>query len=182
MHIKNHWLVEAKRVPSPNYNERPQGMEPELVVIHCISLPPGQYGSDHIEQFFQNGLCVDEHPYFEEIQGMEVSSHLLVRRDGEIVQFVPFDKRAWHAGQSCYGERHNCNDFSIGIELEGTDDSPFEALQYDRLKQVIETLVSHYPTLNLQALTGHSDIAPGRKTDPGPHFDWQKLYQALGLS
>ncbi len=182
MQIKDHWLVEARQVPSPNFNERPGGAEPDLVVIHCISLPPGQYGSSHIEQFFQNCLCAGEHPYFEEIDGMEVSSHLLIRRSGEVVQFVPFDKRAWHAGKSCHGERENCNDFSIGIELEGTDDSPYEPVQYDRLKQVIETLVSHYPAIKTDALVGHSDIAPGRKTDPGPHFDWEKLYKALGLS
>ena len=182
MEIKQHWLVEARQVPSPNFNERPADTKPELIVIHCISLPPGQYGSGHIEQFFQNCLCADEHPYFKAIEGMAVSSHLLIRRDGEIVQFVPFDKRAWHAGQSRYGERENCNDFSIGIELEGTDDSRFEPIQYDRLKQVIKTIVSTYPSIRLDALTGHSDIAPGRKTDPGPHFDWEKLYKELGLS
>ena len=182
MEIKDHWLVGAKQVPSPNCNERPVGIEPDLIVIHCISLPPGQYGSNHIEQFFQNCLCADEHPYFEEIHKMEVSSHLLIRRDGEIVQFVPFNQRAWHAGKSCYGERENCNDFSIGIELEGTDDSAFEPIQYERLKQVIEMLVSHYPKIKPDALVGHSDIAPGRKTDPGPHFDWDKLNKALGLS
>ncbi|MBA55745.1 MAG: 1,6-anhydro-N-acetylmuramyl-L-alanine amidase AmpD [Pseudomonadales bacterium] len=182
MEIKDHWLVGAKQVPSPNCNERPVGIEPDLIVIHCISLPPGQYGSNHIEQFFQNCLCADEHPYFEEIHKMEVSSHLLIRRDGEIVQFVPFNQRAWHAGKSCYGERENCNDFSIGIELEGTDDSAYEPVQYERLKQVIETLVSHYPKIKPDALVGHSDIAPGRKTDPGPHFDWDKLNKALGLS
>ena len=182
MEIKDHWLVEARQVPSPNCNERPTGTEPDLIVIHCISLPPGQYGSAHIEQFFQNCLCAEEHPYFEEIHDMEVSSHLLIRRDGEIVQFVPFNQRAWHAGKSCYGERENCNDFSIGIELEGTDDSTFEPIQYNRLKRVIETLVSFYPKIKMDALVGHSDIAPGRKTDPGPHFDWGKLYKALGLS
>lgn len=182
MKIEHHWLCNARRVPSPNFNERPAGAEPELIVVHCISLPPGQFGGAYVEQFFQNCLCADEHPYFEEIHRMEVSSHLLIRRDGEIVQFVPFDKRAWHAGKSCYGERENCNDFSIGIELEGAEDCPYEAIQYDQLKQVIETLVSCYPGLRADALVGHSDIAPGRKTDPGPFFDWEKLRKELGLS
>lgn len=182
MDIQNHWLVGARQVPSPNFNERPDTMQPELIVIHSISLPPGHFGGPYIEQFFQNCLAAKAHPYFEEIHAMQVSSHLLIRRDGEVVQFVPFDKRAWHAGQSSYGERDNCNDFSIGIELEGTDDSAFESFQYDRLKQVIETLVLHYPGIKRDALAGHSDIAPGRKTDPGPYFDWEKLHKALGLS
>lgn len=182
MNIQQHLLVEARQVPSPNYNERPPAMAPELIVIHCISLPPGQYGGAHIERFFQNVLGVDEHPYFETIAGLQVSSHLLIRRDGEVVQFVPFDKRAWHAGQSCYEGRDNCNDFSIGIELEGTDDSAYESIQYDRLKQVIESLLREYPTLKPGAIVGHSDIAPGRKTDPGPGFDWAQLRKELGLS
>ena len=182
MKIEQHWLSEARHVSSPNFNERPAGIVPELIVVHCISLPPGQFGGAYVEQFFQNCLCAEEHPYFGEIHNMEVSSHVFIRRDGEVIQFVPFDKRAWHAGQSCYGERENCNDFSIGIELEGTDDSRYEAVQYERLKQVIETLVSYYPSLELDALVGHSDIAPGRKSDPGPFFDWEKLRKALGLS
>lgn len=182
MEISNHLLREARQVPSPNFNERPAGMLPELVVVHCISLPPANFGGPFIEQFFQNCLCADEHPYFQEIHQLQVSSHLLIRRDGEILQFVPFDKRAWHAGQSSYQGRDNCNDFSIGIELEGTDDSPYEAIQYDRLKQVIETLIQYYPTIHPDAVTGHSDIAPGRKTDPGLCFDWSKLGKKDGLS
>jgi len=182
LNIQQHLLVEARQVPSPNYNERPEAMAPELIVIHCISLPPGQYGGPHIERFFQNGLGVDEHPYFKTIAGLQVSSHLLIRRDGEVVQFVPFDKRAWHAGQSRYEGRENCNDFSIGIELEGTDDSAYEAIQYDRLKQVIEILLQQYPGIKPEAIVGHSDIAPGRKTDPGPGFDWAALRKELGLS
>lgn len=182
MKIEQHLLVGARQVSSPNHNERPAGMEPDLIVIHCISLPPGCYGGPQIEQFFQNCLCADEHPYFEEIHRMEVSSHLLIRRDGEVVQFVPFDKRAWHAGKSCYGDRENCNDFSIGIELEGAEDGPFDLIQYERLKQVIESLLKQYPTIPAQAIVGHNDIAPGRKTDPGPHFDWDRLHKAIGLS
>ena len=182
MNIQNHILSEARQVPSPNFNERPETCEPELVVVHCISLPPGQFGGPFIEQFFQNQLDPSGHPYFAEIAQMEVSSHLLIRRDGEIIQFVPFNRRAWHAGKSCYEGRENCNDFSIGIELEGVDDGPYEQIQYDRLKQVIECLAAHYPSITPRNVTGHSDIAPGRKTDPGAHFDWKKLEQLLGLS
>lgn len=182
MKINHHQLEGARQVASPNYNERPAGAVPELIVIHCISLPPGQFGGPYIERFFKNELAADEHPYFEEIYQLQVSSHLLIRRDGEVVQFVPFDKRAWHAGQSCYGERDNCNDFSIGIELEGTDDGLYTPFQYDRLKQVIELLRKEYPAISPDGLVGHSDIAPGRKTDPGPGFDWAYLRGELGLS
>ncbi|MCP5017722.1 MAG: 1,6-anhydro-N-acetylmuramyl-L-alanine amidase AmpD [Ketobacter sp.] len=182
MKIEQHLLVGARQVPSPNYNLRPVGMEPDLIVIHCISLPPGCFGGPQVEQFFQNCLCTEEHPYFQEINGLQVSSHLLIRRDGEVVQFVPFDKRAWHAGKSCYDGRENCNDFSIGIELEGTEDGPYEPVQYDQLKRVIELLLAAYPAILPQAIVAHSDIAPGRKYDPGPYFDWQVLRKALGLS
>jgi AmpD protein len=182
VNIQNHCLSEARQVPSPNYNDRPEDAQPDLIVIHCISLPPGQYGGSHIEDFFQNQLSPSLHPYFEEIHQMQVSSHLLVRRDGEVVQFVPFNKRAWHAGQSCYGARDNCNDFSIGIELEGSDCTAYEPIQYERLKQVIEALRDYYPSLRPLSLVGHSDIAPERKTDPGPFFDWARLKQSLGLS
>lgn len=182
MKITNHLLQEARQVPSPNFNERPCGCEPELIVVHCISLPPGQFGGPYIEQFFQNQLKPNQHPYFEEIASMEVSSHLLIRRDGEVVQFVAFNQRAWHAGKSCYQGKENCNDFSIGIELEGTDDGPYEEKQYAQLKRVIESLCKAYPSIKPNAVTGHSDIAPGRKKDPGPHFNWGKLWEMLGLS
>lgn len=181
MRIHNHLLMDARQVPSPNFNQRPSQYEPELIVVHCISLPPGQFGGPHIERFFQNRLDPQEHPYFSVISELQVSSHLLIRRDGEVVQFVPFNERAWHAGQSSYEGRENCNDFSIGIELEGTEDSPYDPIQYERLKQVIESLCDYYPALTLRAITGHSDIAPDRKTDPGPYFDWNKLEQMLGL-
>ena len=174
MNIQNHILSEARQVPSPNFNERPETCEPELVVVHCISLPPGQFGGPFIEQFFQNQLDPSGHPYFAEIAQMEVSSHLLIRRDGEIIQFVPFNRRAWHAGKSCYEGRENCNDFSIGIELEGSDDVPFEEVQYQVLERLVEVLQKTYP---ITECVGHQDIAlpRGRKTDPGPHFEWARL-------
>ncbi|MDX1696071.1 MAG: 1,6-anhydro-N-acetylmuramyl-L-alanine amidase AmpD [Ketobacteraceae bacterium] len=176
--IRDHRLVEAQQIDSPNFNERPPGCDPSLVVIHCISLPPGQFGGPHIKELFTNCLNPQEHPYFAEICELQVSSHILITRTGHLIQFVPFDKRAWHAGQSCYHGRENCNDFSIGIELEGTDSSPYEEVQYQRLAQVLNSLFAVYPALDSKHITGHEDIAPGRKTDPGPGFDWHKL-QAL---
>lgn len=149
-----------------------------LTVIHNISLPPGQFGGPYIEQLFLGRLAPDVHPYFAEIYQLEVSAHLLIRRDGEIVQFVAFDQRAWHAGRSQYLGRENCNDFSIGIELEGCDELPFDDRQYEMLTTVIKTLWEHYPAC-AGRLIGHSDIAPGRKTDPGPFFDWHLLQQSL---
>lgn len=177
--IENHRLVNAKQVESPNFNERPEGSEPELVVIHSISLPPGEFGGPYIEALFTNCLNPADHPYFEDICELEVSSHLLIGRDGQLVQFVPFDKRAWHAGKSCYQNRENCNDFSIGIELEGTDTDKYELKQYEALVAVLKALFTCYPKLDSRALTGHEDIAPGRKTDPGPGFDWSYLHTLL---
>jgi AmpD protein len=165
----------AKRirvVRSPNQDERPPGVEISLVVLHSISLPPGAYGGDAIERLFTNRLDPDAHPYFREIHGLKVSSHFLVRRDGEVVQFVPVERRAWHAGVSSWRGRSRCNDFSVGIELEGTDDTPFEDLQYQELAKLIVQLRASLP---LKAIAGHSEIAPGRKTDPGAAFDWQRL-------
>ena len=173
------WLAGARQLPSPNFNARPAGAEPELIVVHNISLPPGEFGGPWIDALFTNTLDPAVHPFFREIEGLEVSSHLLIRRDGECVQYVPFHERAWHAGQSSYAGRENCNDFSIGIELEGADDIPFEAVQYDRLAEVIQALLAAYPGLSTERITGHSDIAPGRKTDPGPAFDWSRLHAAL---
>lgn len=177
MHIEpaDGLLVGARQVASPNHDERPPGSEPELIVVHCISLPPGCFGGPHIEQLFTNRLDPAEHPYFEEIGHLEVSAHVLIRRDGELVQFVPFHRRAWHAGQSCYAGRDRCNDFSVGIELEGTDDGEFEAVQYERLAALVAALGVAYPGLRAAPLAGHSDIAPGRKSDPGPGFDWHRL-------
>ena len=169
----------ARQLPSPNCDDRPDGCAPDLIVVHNISLPPGQFGGPWIDSLFTNCLDPDAHPYFLDIHQLTVSSHVLIRRDGEIVQYVPFHKRAWHAGQSNYCGRERCNDFSIGIELEGSDDTPFEDVQYRRLAELITVLVSTYPNLSLQHIAGHSDISPGRKTDPGPHFNWQKLRDIL---
>ncbi len=174
-------LVGARHVPSPNCDARPATVEPELIVIHNISLPPSAFGTPWIEKFFCNELDADAHPYFKEICDMQVSAHILIRRDGEVVQFVPFMKRAWHAGQSSYQGRECCNDFSIGIELEGTDHIPYENKQYEALGRVISTLLRAYPSLSAERIVGHSDIAPGRKTDPGPAFDWQRLDTALNI-
>ena len=151
-------------------------MPVSLVVIHGISLPPGEFGGPWIDALFTNTLDPDAHPYFAEVAGLTVSAHLLVRRDGELVQYVPFDRRAWHAGRSCHHGRENCNDFSIGIELEGTDEIPYTAQQYTVLAAVLALLEQHYPAC-VGHLAGHSDIAPGRKTDPGPSFDWAALAQ-----
>ena len=173
-------LDEARQVACPNYDNRPDETDIDLIVVHGISLPPGDYGGPWIDALFTNSLNPDEHPYFKEIHQLEVSSHLLIRRDGEIVQYVPFHKRAWHAGQSQYENRQRCNDFSIGIELEGSDEQDYENEQYLQLARIIETLCATYPKLSTQRIAGHSDIAPGRKTDPGPVFDWQRLYRLLG--
>jgi len=177
--IVNHWLVSAKKVISPNFGERPLNQSIDLLVVHSISLPPGCYEGSAIDQFFTNALCCDEHPYYQQLDGMQVSSHLLIRRDGLVVQYVPFDKRAWHAGTSAYQGRENCNDFSIGIELEGTDCDIFEPIQYEGLAGVIKTLLRTYPTLTYEHIVGHSDVAPGRKTDPGSGFDWGQLQRLL---
>lgn len=172
---KSGLLAEADYQPSPNCDARPAAGELDLIVIHNISLPPGEFGGPYIGQLFTNSLDPTAHPYFAEIHQLQVSAHLLIRRDGSLVQFVPFHQRAWHAGASCYEGREGCNDFSIGIELEGTDDLAYEDIQYTRLEQVIEALLQTYPGLAKNRITGHCDIAPGRKTDPGPAFDWARL-------
>ena len=177
--IADGWLQQARRVPSPNREPRPAGCEPELLVIHNISLPPRCYGGDCIERFFTNCLDWDEHAYFEEIRDMRVSAHLLLRRSGELVQFVSFDERAWHAGQSSYQGRDNCNDFSVGIELEGADDDPYTDEQYAALSAVTRLLVDRYPRMSAGGIVGHSDISPGRKTDPGRAFDWQRYLREV---
>jgi AmpD protein len=160
---------------SPNRDERPTGCEPELIVIHGISLPPGEFGGSCIDRLFANALPADEHPYFAEICGLRVSAHVLIDRDGLLTQYVPFGERAWHAGQSSYCGREACNDYSVGIELEGTDELPYTAAQYRRLAELVSALRSSYPSLREADVVGHSDIAPGRKTDPGPAFDWQRF-------
>jgi len=177
--ISSGLIREARQVSSPNADDRPVGVRPELVVIHSISLPPGEYGGPEIEQLFCNRLPADGHPYFAEIHALKVSAHVLIRRDGELVQFVPFQRRAWHAGESSYQGRERCNDFSIGIELEGTDNSAFEPIQYQQLAELIAVLELSYSGISRIRVTGHSDIAPGRKTDPGSGFEWDKLYTLL---
>ena len=169
-------LAPCKYVESPNHDERPAGEEVTLLVVHSISLPPGEYGGDAIERLFTNRLDAAAHPYFDTIAELEVSAHFLVRRDGELVQFVPTTRRAWHAGASSWRGRSRCNDFSVGVELEGTDSGPFEASQYERLAALIGALRARHP---LRELAAHSDIAPGRKSDPGPGFDWPRLLGAL---
>ncbi len=181
MHIntKTGRLDCARYVPSPNHNERPHADDMDLIVIHNISLPPNEFGTPWIDALFTNQLPKDEHPFFAEIHHLRVSSHLLIRRTGEIVQYVPFHLRAWHAGISAYQGREICNDFSIGIEMEGTDYQPFTEAQYQQLETVIHCLLKQYPRLNKQHITGHEQIAPNRKTDPGKHFDWRRLANTL---
>jgi len=169
----------ARQLSSPNCDDRPAGVAPELIVIHGISLPPGQFGGPHIDHLFTNALDPAGHDYFRAIAGVKVSSHLLIRRTGEVVQYVPLQRRAWHAGKSSYRGRQQCNDFSVGIELEGTDDRPYSSAQYRRLATVIRLLRRKVPSLAKAPVVGHSDIAPGRKTDPGPVFDWPRLQTLL---
>ncbi|WP_227731708.1 1,6-anhydro-N-acetylmuramyl-L-alanine amidase AmpD [Yersinia proxima] len=176
--LDNGWISGVKRVVSPHCDQRPEGEAPSLLVIHNISLPPGEFGGPYIDQLFTGTLNADEHPYFADIVHLRVSAHCLIRRDGEIIQYVPFDKRAWHAGVSTFAGRERCNDFSIGIELEGTDVLPFTTEQYRSLSKVSALLFAHYP-ITAERVTGHSDIAPGRKTDPGSAFDWVLYQQSL---
>lgn len=173
--LKNGVLNSARYNPSPHHDIRPDKTEIDMIVVHCISLPPAKFGNHHIEDFFCGKLDHSLHPYFETIKSLRVSSHILIKRNGEVIQFVPFDKRAWHAGESFFQGRERCNDFSIGIELEGTDDMPYEKIQYEKLAEIIKTLQKKYPAITRDRIVGHSDIAPGRKTDPGPLFDWHSL-------
>jgi AmpD protein len=170
------WLQGVQWVESPNCDERPAGTEISLLVVHSISLPPGEYGGDSIERLFTNRLDPAAHPYFEEIRGLKVSAHFLVRRGGEVVQFVPVGLRAWHAGVSSWRGRAACNDFSIGVELEGTEEEAFTEAQYASLAALVRALRSSVP---LRDVAAHSEIAPGRKTDPGAHFDWARLLSTL---
>ena len=176
--VVNGQLIGARQVPSPNYNQRPENTEIQLIVIHNISLPPSQFGDGYIEQFFQNQLDWSVHPYFQTIEGMQVSAHLLILRTGEVLQFVNFNQRAWHAGRSSYLAKQECNDYSIGIELEGSDDTDFEEIQYQVLTDVVLQLQRAYPK-TIDHIAGHSDIAAKRKTDPGPHFHWNRFRQLL---
>jgi N-acetyl-anhydromuramoyl-L-alanine amidase len=173
------WFEGVERIPSPNCDARPPGVEPELLVVHAISLPPSTFGGRFIDALFLNRLDPNEHPYFAGIAGLRVSAHVLVRRSGEVVQFVPLSLRAWHAGNSCFQGRPACNDFSIGIELEGDDFSPFEDVQYLRLAALARAVQQRWPVIDRSRLVGHCDVSPGRKTDPGPFFDWPRLHHLL---
>jgi AmpD protein len=172
------WLAGARRVLSPNADERPAGASITLLVVHGISLPPGRFGGDAVEQLFTNRLDAGVHPYFASLVDLRVSAHLFVRRGGSIVQFVACDRRAWHAGASSWRGRERCNDFSIGVELEGTDDRPYTARQYVQLARIVKALRTRYPVTDV---VGHCDVAPGRKTDPGPAFDWRRLASLVDL-
>ena len=178
----SHWLAGARQSPCVNYNDRPNGVcDIGLIVVHCISLPAGIYGTGCVEQLFANSLDCHAHPDFASLQSLDVSAHLLITRTGELVQFVSFDKRAWHAGASHFQGRDNCNDFSIGIEVEGVEDVPFEQVQYQQLVRVCQLLFERYPSLADRQITGHSDIAvpAGRKSDPGSAFDWDAFRDML---
>jgi len=172
-------IAGVRQVLSPHFDTRPAGAVPELLVIHGISLPPGEFGGPWIDRLFTGTLPWEAHPYFTEIKGLRASAHALIRRDGQIVQYVPFGERAWHAGKSEYGGRSACNDFSIGVELEGTDDTPYTDAQYEQLIALTVALLAAYPSISEDAIVGHSDIAPGRKTDPGPSFDWSRYRTQL---
>jgi len=175
-------LAGVRQVLSPHRDARPSGVVADLIILHGISLPPGRFGGPWIEQLFNGHLPPGPHPYFRQIQGMRVSAHVLVRRDGELLQFVPFHQRAWHAGASGYCGRQACNDFSIGIEFEGADDTAYEAAQYEAGAALVRALLAAYPALDAGRIAGHSEVAPGRKSDPGPAFDWGRLRRLLGES
>lgn len=173
---ENGWCLQARQLPSPNHDSRPEGMPVDLIVIHNISLPPGQFGGPFIADLFLNRLDFELHPYFDQLRSLRVSAHFLIRRDGELIQFVSASQRAWHAGASDFQGRVQCNDFSIGVEIEGSDDEPFTKAQYDVLAELSAALCQRYPIL---AVTGHQQIAPTRKTDPGPYFDWVRYEEDL---
>lgn len=174
MKIKNHRLQDINFLESPNFNDRPVDEDISLLVIHSISLPPKKYNTDHIERFFLNELDFSLHDFYKNIDGIKVSAHVLIKRNGEIIQFVPFNKRAWHAGVSSYKGKNDCNNFSIGIELEGSDDDIFEDIQYEQLSLITSLLIAEYDLITKDNIKGHSDIAPERKTDPGVLFDWDR--------
>ena len=174
MEVKNNRLQGIKFIESPNFNDRPKGYDISLLVIHSISLPPKTYNTNHIEKFFLNELDFSLHNFYKEIQDIKVSCHILIKRNGEVIQFVPFNKRAWHAGVSSFNGQDDCNNFSIGIELEGSDDDYYEEDQYKVLCSLTSVLMSEYDLITKDRIKGHSDIAPGRKTDPGNLFDWSR--------
>ena len=173
MLIEKGWFKEAQKIPSPNYEDRPSNTSIDLLVIHCISLPPGQFGTGDIDDFFQNKLNIKKHEYFESISSLKVSSHFLIERSVCLKQYVSTEKKAWHAGVSSYKGKENCNDFSIGIELEGTENTEYEKVQYNILVELIDILLKKYPNISKDRIVGHSEIAPKRKKDPGIKFDWK---------
>jgi len=177
---KSGWLDQAQLTPSPNFDQRPEGMAVDTLIIHNISLPPDEYGGNEIAEFFCNSLDCDAHPFFDKIRHTRVSAHFLIHRDGAIQQFVPVHERAWHAGPSCCEGREGVNDFSIGIELEGSDHVPYEQAQYQALARLTRAISVCYPAITSERIFGHSDIAPGRKTDPGESFDWSWFRKLLG--
>ena len=179
--ITDGWLESVIHVPSPNTDSRPKNCDTSLLVIHNISLPPGIFGGSFVEDFFTNNLDLTVNPYFQNLQDLKVSSHLYIKRSGEITQFVSLKERAWHAGLSVFNGRSNCNDFSIGIELEGTDEEGYTDYQYKSLVSVTSTIMTRYPAITSDRIVGHSDISPGRKTDPGNSFDWIRYKRELNL-
>ena len=179
MEIENHIFKDVKYFPSPNFNSRPNESDISLIVIHCISLPPKNYEGEYVKDFFLNKLNTSEHSYFKGISDLKVSSHLFIKRNGEIVQFVPFNKRAWHAGESSYKGINDCNNFSIGIELEGNVEDCYTDNQYESLINVTNTILNYYPNIDKTRIIGHSEIAPNRKTDPGKNFEWDKYLDSL---
>jgi AmpD protein len=180
--VQSGLLQGARQIASPNYDSRPPGVEADLIVVHGISLPPGEYGGDWIDRLFTNTLPAEAHPYFAEVCALRVSSHVVLNRQGAVTQYVKFTDRAWHAGKSMYQGREACNDFSVGIELEGTDTTPYEPAQYHALADVVAALCSTYPRLSPDRLVGHSDISSGRKTDPGPAFDWPRARRLIAAA
>ena len=179
MEIENHIFKNIKFLNSPNFNNRPEKSDISLIVIHSISLPPEVYGNNYVEDFFMNKLNISDHDYFNEIKDMRVSSHIYIKRTGEMIQFVPLNMRAWHAGESCYKGIDDCNNYSIGIELEGTDNDHFSNQQYESLIKISRLIIKNYPVINKDNIVGHSDISPGRKTDPGNKFEWRRYLDAL---
>lgn len=177
--IRHGWLETVRKVPSPHFDQRPDKQDISLLVIHYISLPPEEFGGGFIDDFFQGKLDPTQHPYFEEIYQIRVSAHCLIERDGRVTQYVNFNDRAWHAGVSCFEGREKCNDFAIGIELEGSNEQPFTAAQYDALIALTQAIQAAYPNITKERIVGHCDISPGRKIDPGQYFDWDGYLGAL---
>lgn len=179
LHIKDGWLVNERRVLSPHFDQRPEPQDISLLIIHYISLPPEQFGGGYIDDFFQGKLDLQAHPYFQEISPLRVSAHCLIERTGRITQYVNFADRAWHAGLSCFEGRDKCNDFAIGIELEGSNEQPFTDAQYSALQALTQEIMRTYPHITKERIVGHCDVSPGRKIDPGQYFDWQRYLQNI---